>query len=73
MGCMNLCCQALSRLLDIIEVNIVSTRLLGKQSLLLKRGSLCTREKAGKKVSVLQEEGSSCSYNKREGLSHDHW
>ena len=44
--------------------------------LFIKRDSLCTREKAGKKekkVQALKLEEVSCFYNKREDLSHDHW
>ena len=43
--------------------------------LFIKRDSLCTREKAGKKekkVQALKLEEVSCFYNKREDLSHDH-
>ena len=69
------CYWALSRFLDssTIEMNITSTGPLGKQSFLLKETASSHRRRWEKNVSAPRAEGERCFYNKREGLSHDHW
>ena len=48
-------------------------KILRQAKLFIRRDSLCTRKKSGKKVPALQVQGASCFYDKRESLSHDHW